>query len=63
MLHCGADASDEDVAGDHTVFRGEAILEIVGIEDLGVGDHSKDYNHRSYKENNKNIFGRNAALP
>ena len=37
LLHIGPDGADEDVAGDHTVFCGEALGEIVGVQDLGIG--------------------------
>ena len=37
MLHIAFDRTDENITGNNTVFRREAIGKIVRIEDLGIG--------------------------
>ena len=36
-LHICFNSRDQDIAGDHTVFCGEAVGKIVGIDHLGIG--------------------------
>ena len=37
VLHICLDLGDEDIARHHAVFGGEAVGEVFGVEDLGVG--------------------------